>query len=261
MARDPGARWATSAASELGTLERPVVVATELAWSRGWVGAVLLGALVGAKVASSGTRERDKQAVPVRNALGALLEEAERGIGNSYEATLWRKMEDGTRKAYTGTQYKFLRYGRINGFLSPREALKRRMLQVAKDGQYESPGKAILSGLRLAEKMSFIAAIVVPTDWPFAERLDRLRISRNPRNMRWAEGDIICRIAKRKDTWEWKERLGMAVRSLKSMLRIGEAWTVSLPGDGKLCFMGEKSRGGEHEQDVGPWPSRWMRFI
>ena len=53
----------------------------------------------------------------------------------------------------------------------------------------------------------------------------------------------------------------MAVLSLTNLLRIGEAWTVSSPGDGKLCFMGEKSRGGDHEQDLRPWSSRWMRFI
>ena len=97
----------------------------------------------------------------------------------------------------------------------------------------------------------------------FAESLERLRISRNPRNIRWVEGDVICKIAKRKDTSERKELncLGLAVLSLTNLLRIGEAWTVSSPGDGKLCFMGEKSRSGEHDQDLGPWPSRWMRFI
>ena len=97
----------------------------------------------------------------------------------------------------------------------------------------------------------------------FAESLERLRISRNPRNIRWAEGDVICKIANRKDTWERKELecLGLAVLSLTNLLRIGEAWSVSSPGDGKLCFMGEKSRSGEHDQDLGPWPSRCMRFI
>ena len=128
------------------------------------------------------------------------------------------------------------------------------MLQVAKDGQYESPIKALLSGLRLLEKMSIIPAIVVPAEWMIAKSLKRLRILRNPRSIRWAEGDITCRIAKRKDLWEWKEFecLGMVVLSLTNMLRIGEAWTVSSPSDGKLCFMGEKSRGGEHEHDPGP---------
>ena len=42
------------------------------------------------------------------------------------------------------------------------------MLQVARDGQYQSPVKALLSRLRLAEKMSIIPAIVVPADWLFA---------------------------------------------------------------------------------------------
>ena len=109
--------------------------------------------------------------------------------------------------------------------------------------------------------MFAIPAIVVPAHSLFAELMERLRVSRNPRNIRWAEGKIICRIAKRKHTWEWKELgcPGMAVLSLRNMLRIGETRTVSSAGDGKLCFMGEKSRGGEHEH--GPWPSRWMRFI
>ena len=73
----------------------------------------------------------------------------------------------------------------------------------------------------------------------------------------------MCRITKRKDTWEWKELecLGLAVLSLMNLLRIGEAWTAASSGDGKLCFLDEKSRSGEHDQDLGPWPSRWMRFI
>ena len=193
----------------------------------------------------------------VRNTLGAFLEEAEREIGSSYEATVWHKLEADTRKAYAGALYKFLRYSKINGFMGPREALKDRMLQVVRDGQYESPIKALLSRLRLA---AIIPAIVVPADRMFAEWLERLRISRNPRNIRWAKGDVICKIAKRKDTWEWKELecLGLAVLSPTNLLRIGEA---SSPGDGKLCFMGEKSRSGERDQDLGPWLSRWMRFI
>ena len=116
-----------------------------------------------------------------------------------------------------------------------------------------------MSGLRLAEKVSIILAIVVPADWMVVESLERLKISRNPRNIRWAEGNIICRIAERKDTWEWC--LTMAVPSLTTLFGIGKVWTVSSPGNGTLCFMGEKSRSGEHEQDLGPWPSQWMRFI
>ena len=82
----------------------------------------------------------------------------------------------------------------------PREALNGRMLQVARDGQCESPIKALLSGLRLAEKMAIMPAIVVPAEWMFAESLERLRVSRNPRNIGWAEGHIICRITESKDT-------------------------------------------------------------
>ena len=106
----------------------------------------------------------------VTNALGAFVEEAEHEISSSYEATMWRRLEDGTRKVYAGALYRFLRYSRVHGFLSPREALKGRMLQVARDGQYESPVKALLSGLRVAEKMSIIPTIVVPANWMFARR-------------------------------------------------------------------------------------------
>ena len=70
------------------------------------------------------------------------MEEAEREIDSSYEATEWHKLEDATRKAYAGALYEYLRYSWINGFMAPREALKGRMLQVATDCQYESPIKA-----------------------------------------------------------------------------------------------------------------------
>ena len=118
----------------------------------------------GGSLAYSGPRERDKQAVRVRNTLGAFVQEAGQVIGSSYDATVWRKLEDGTRKAYVGALHKYLRYSRINGFMAPREALKGRMLQVARDDQYESPIKAQLPGLRPAEKMAVIPAIVVPAD-------------------------------------------------------------------------------------------------
>ena len=59
---------------------------------------------------------------------------------------------------------------------------------MATDGQYESPIKALLSGLRLVEKMSIIPAMVVPADWMFAKSLERLQISRNPKNIRRVEG-------------------------------------------------------------------------
>ena len=91
--------------------------------------------------------------------------------------------------------------------------------------------------------MAIIPAILVPMDWMFAESLERLRISRNPRNIRWAEGDIICR----KDRWEWKqlECLGLVVLSLTNVLRIGEAWTISSLGPLEManCASWERSRG------------------
>ena len=42
----------------------------------------------------------------MRKALGGLPEEVERKVGSSYEATVWRKLEDGTRKAYSDALYR-----------------------------------------------------------------------------------------------------------------------------------------------------------
>ena len=74
---------------------------------------------------------------------------------------------------------------------------------------------------------------------------------------------ILHMITKRKDTWEWKELecLGLAVLSLTNLLRIGEAWTVSSPGDGKLCFLGEKSRSGEHPRPRAVEEERQKRGV
>ena len=98
----------------------------------------------------------------MQNAAGAFLEEAEHETGSLYEATVWQKLEDGTRKAHARALYKFLWYSKVRSFPSPREVLKGRMLHVARDGRYELLVKALLFGLRLAEKKSIIPAIVVP---------------------------------------------------------------------------------------------------
>ena len=63
----------------------------------------------GGSLAKHGIGKRDKQAVWILNASGAIVEEVEHGVGSSYEATVWRKLEDGTRNTYTGALYKFLR--------------------------------------------------------------------------------------------------------------------------------------------------------
>ena len=41
-----------------------------------------------------------------RKHASGLLEEAEQETGSSYEPTVWRKLEDGTRKAYAGALHK-----------------------------------------------------------------------------------------------------------------------------------------------------------
>ena len=51
--------------------------------------------------------------VQLRNTPGALLEEVEREVGSSYEATVCRKLEDGNGQAYVGALRKFLRFSRI----------------------------------------------------------------------------------------------------------------------------------------------------
>ena len=53
---------------------------------------------------------------------------------------------------------------RVNGFLSPSEALRERLLQVTRDGQYETPFKLLQSGLTVAKKMAITSLTVVPAD-------------------------------------------------------------------------------------------------
>ena len=55
--------------------------------------------------------------------------------------------------------------------------------------------------------------------------------------------------------------MGLAVLCLTNLLRVAEAWRISSPAHGKVCFVVEKLRRGDNEQDLGPWPSQWMRFI
>ena len=50
--------------------------------------------------------------------------------------------------------------------------------------------------------------------------------------------------------------MGLVVLSLTNLMRVGEAKTISSPADGKVCFVGQKSRRGDHEQDLGPQPLR-----
>ena len=123
------------------------------------------------------------------------------------------------------------------------------MLQVARDGQYETHVKVLSSRLCLAEKMAVISPVVAPAVWFFAGSLERLRLPRNLNRIQWAEGDITYKIAKRKEIWEWKklEFMELAVLSLTNLLRVGEAGTISWPADGKVCFVGEKSGRGDYQ--------------
>ena len=144
------------------------------------------------------------------NALGSMLEEADWEVGSSCKATVWRRLEDGTRRADAGALHQFLRFSRINIFLVAPQGPQRASAKVAREGQYETPVKVLLSGIHLAEKMTIISSVVALADWLFAGSLERLRLPRIPNNLRWVEGDIMCTIAKREEVWEWKELECMA---------------------------------------------------
>ena len=137
------------------------------------------------------------------------------------------------------------------------------MLQVARDGPYESPVKTLLSGLRLAEKMSIILVIVVQWTRCLLRHWRGSGCQETRGTSDGLKGTSFAGLQRERTRGGGRalECPGMAVLSLTNLLCIGEAWTISSLGDGKLCFMGEKLRSGDHEQELGPWASRWMRFI
>ena len=64
--------------------------------------------------------------------------------------------------------------------------------------------------------------------------------------MRWAPADVIHNIAIRRRQFSWPEMecLALAVLSMSNLLRLGEAWSTSQNGPGKLVFKEEKNRPG-----------------
>ena len=176
---------------------------------------------------------------------------------------VWGRLEHGTRLGYVAAMQRFLRYSRVHGWLSPREALEGRLLEIARDGYFDGPVKKLLSGIRLAEKADIIQSLVRGSDWIFAKSMEKNRRKKNSRPVRWSPSRILYEVAagKGKFTWPEMECLGLAALSLCNLLQIGEAWTAHRSGLGQLVFQGEKSRQGVQVEDVGPWADRWLRFL
>ena len=119
-------------------------------------------------------------------------------MGSSYSATAWRKLAEGTQKVYKGAIHKFVRFSRVRAYLAPREAIQERLLQIVRDGHFESPVKSLLSALRFAEKMDLVPKYVVEGDWIFASALEKWRLARGQRSTWWAEADVFYSICRQK---------------------------------------------------------------
>ena len=184
-------------------------------------------------------------------------------FGSSYASVLWGRLEPGTRLGYVAAMRQFVRYSCVHGWLSPRDTLEGRLLEIARDGYLEGPVKKLLSGVRMAEKAGVMQSLVRGSDWIFATSLEKLRQKKNSRRIQWSPSGIVYEVAagKGKFTRPKMECIALAALSLCNLWRIGEAWTAHCSGLGQLVFQGEKSRPGVQVQDVGPWAERWLRFL
>ena len=70
-------------------------------------------------------------------------------FGSSWVSVLWGRSEPGTRLGYVAALRQFLRYSRVHGWLSPRDTMEERLLEIARDGYFEGPVKKLLSGVRM----------------------------------------------------------------------------------------------------------------
>ena len=206
---------------------------------------------------------RNAEATRLRNGLEEFVAAEGEPFGSSYASILWGRLEPGTRLGYVAALRQFLRYSRVHGWLSAREALEGRLLEIARDGYFEGPVKKVLFGLKMAEKAGVIQSLVRGSDWIFSKSLEKLRTKKNSRRIQWSPSGILFEVAAGKGTFTWPEMecIALAVLSLCNLLRIGEARTAHRSGLGQLVFRGEKSRPGIKVQDVGPWADRWLRFL
>ena len=206
---------------------------------------------------------RDVEATRLQNGLDEFVAAEGEPFGSSYASMLWGRLEPGTRLGYVAALRQFLGYSRVHGWLSPREALEGRLLEIARDGYFEGPVKKVLSGLRMAEKACVIQPLVRQSDWIFLKSLEKLRTKKNSRRVHWSPSGILYEVAAGKGAFTWPEMecIALAALSICNLLRIGEAWTAHRSGLGQLVFQGEKSRPGIQVQDVGPWADKWLRCL
>ena len=79
----------------------------------------------------------------------------------------------------------------------------------------------------------------------FAGAMKRLRVLANPENIRWAQADILCKVAKGKDERGWKELefLGLAGISFTNLVQVREAWFLGRWEDGGIKFEWREKEG------------------
>ena len=142
---------------------------------------------------------RNEEATRLRNGLEEFVAAEGEPFVWSYVSVVWRRLEHGSRLGYVGAMRQFLSYSRVHGWLSPREALEGRLLEIARDGYFDGPVKKLLSGIRLAEKADVIQPLVRGSDWIFAKSLEKLRREKNSRRIQWSPLGILYEVAAGKD--------------------------------------------------------------
>ena len=67
---------------------------------------------------------RNVEATRLGNGLEEFVAAEGEPFGSLYASVLWGRLEPGTRLGYVAAMQQLLRYSRVHGWLSPREALE-----------------------------------------------------------------------------------------------------------------------------------------
>ena len=157
------------------------------------------------KAQGGGGEIQNEEATRLRNGLEEFVAAEGEPFGSLYASVLWGRLEPGTRLGYVAAIWQLLKYSRVHGWLSPREALEGLLLGIARNGYFEGPVKKLLSGVRMAEKACVMQSLVRGSDWIFAKSVEKLRQKKNSRRIQWSPSGILYEVAAGKGKFTWPE--------------------------------------------------------
>ena len=100
-------------------------------------------------------------------AIWSTIHAARREVGADFMATVWERLQPGSKEGYVSALKESLRVGRL---WPPRRLLERTMLGIVRPGASEFGIKRLLSAVRLVEKTVRIKPLVCEADWLWSGR-------------------------------------------------------------------------------------------